>query len=492
MQMQANIFKKLFRLNALRKCQLPTSFKRCLSKHYLLRIAHCLLLTSFCLLLSATWSTAQQRTTRILFLLDGSGSMYAKLDKDIRINVAKRLLTHIVDSLKGVQNVELALRCYGHTNPPAMRDCNDTRLEVAFAEDNHDLIKEKLKNLSPKGTTLIAHSLTMAAGDFPKDPGARNVIILITDGIEECKGDPCAVSEALQKSGVVLKPFVIGMGGDERFMETFRCVGKYYEANTEIGFSNVLNVIISQAMNNTTAQVNLLDAYGRAVESNVGMSFYNMTTGALEYNFVHTMNDRGRPDTLTLEPTIKYRVMVHTMPPVELENVELIPGKHTIIPVDVPQGNLKLVVNGLGMGEKVECIVRQANESWTLTEQDFNTTRRYITGRYDLEILTLPRIQMKELSIQQSNTTEVQIPTPGKLSMLSSNDLYGAIYQWNRNRLEWVCDIDVNIRRKVLSLQPSLDKPYTIIYRYKHNTKASFTIEKEFRIQSGITTQLNL
>ena len=51
--------------------------------------------------------------TRILFLLDGSGSMYARMDNDFRINVAKRLLTKIVDSLVNAKNVEIALRVYG-------------------------------------------------------------------------------------------------------------------------------------------------------------------------------------------------------------------------------------------------------------------------------------------------------------------------------------------------------------------------------------------
>ena len=44
--------------------------------------------------------SAQTPKTRILFVLDGSGSMYAKMGTDNRITVAKRLLTRLVDSLK--------------------------------------------------------------------------------------------------------------------------------------------------------------------------------------------------------------------------------------------------------------------------------------------------------------------------------------------------------------------------------------------------------
>ncbi len=436
--------------------------------------------------------SAQKKTTRILFLLDASGSMLSKLDKETRIVVAKRLLSNIVDSLKTVNNLEIALRVFGHQNQAKMQDCNDTKLEVPFTKDNHDLIKEKLKKINPKGTTLIAHSLTMCGPDFPVDPLARNIIILITDGMEECKGDPCAVSEALQKAGVVLKPFVIGLASTVDFKLAYQCVGRFYNATTEESFNNVLRVVIAQAMNNTTVQVNLIDAFGRAVESNVPITFYNMQNGQLEYNFVHTLNDRALPDTLSIEPTIKYRLVVHTIPEVVVENIELQAGRHNVIPVDVPQGSLQLIVGGLNPNDKVQCLVRKAKEYWTLSEQDFNTTRKYITGLYDLEVLTLPRIYLKEISIDAYQVTKIEIPTPGKLSLVSFNDVYGAIYQWSNNKLEWVCDLDEKLRRKIITLQPTLDKPYKLIYRYKQHTRAYMTFEKDFEIKSGLTTSLSL
>jgi Ca-activated chloride channel family protein len=127
---------------------------------------------------------AQQKVkTRILFLLDASGSMYASMDKDNRINVAKRIMSKLMDSLENAKGVEVALRVYGHRSPPAQHDCKDTKLEVPFAPHNHAAIKKEVAKIVPKGTTLIAYSLQQAAYDFPKEPGVRNVIVLITDGI---------------------------------------------------------------------------------------------------------------------------------------------------------------------------------------------------------------------------------------------------------------------------------------------------------------------
>ena len=112
----------------------------------------------------------------------------------------------------------MALRMYGHQSPVPPQDCNDTKLEVPFAEGNASKIRQELRYVVPKGTTPIAHSLEMGGGDFPPDcDNCRNIIILITDGVEACDGDACAVSLELQRKGIILKPFVIGIGIDENF-----------------------------------------------------------------------------------------------------------------------------------------------------------------------------------------------------------------------------------------------------------------------------------
>ena len=58
--------------------------------------------------------------------------------------------------------------------------------EVPFAFGNVPRIKKKLRSIVPKGTTPIARSLSRASTDFPPCENCRNVIILITDGIEAC------------------------------------------------------------------------------------------------------------------------------------------------------------------------------------------------------------------------------------------------------------------------------------------------------------------
>jgi len=181
--------------------------------------------------------------TRILFLLDGSGSMLAPLEGGTRIQAATEVLSDLVDSLKTVDNLELALRVYGDQYPRSQQNCRDTRLEGGFTTNNHERIKTRLGMIRPKGTTPLAFSLEQAAKDFPSKNNVRNIIIIITDGLESCDGDPCAISLEIQRKGILLKPFVIGLGLDLDVKERFDCLGKYRNANKFSEFKNSLTVV---------------------------------------------------------------------------------------------------------------------------------------------------------------------------------------------------------------------------------------------------------
>ena len=103
--------------------------------------------------------------------------MNSTWDKQTRLEGAKEVLLQAMEQFKGVPNVEIALRIYGHQTPITndIQDCNDTKLEVPFSVGNIDIIKNKIRGLIAKGATPIARSLEAAAGDFP-DTTSRNVI----------------------------------------------------------------------------------------------------------------------------------------------------------------------------------------------------------------------------------------------------------------------------------------------------------------------------
>ena len=183
-------------------------------------------------------------------------------------------------------------------------------------------IKTKLNLIKARGTTAIGYSIEQAANDFQNIKGdSRNIIILITDGQEECDIDPCRVSKRLQKKGIFLKPFIIGIGADDYWKKSFDCVGELLDATYENQFKNVLNIIFSNIIDNTTTQVYLLDQDNKPTETNVDIRFYNTFTDELDYHYVHTLNKENIPDTMMIENINSYNMIINTIPPIYKEFV---------------------------------------------------------------------------------------------------------------------------------------------------------------------------
>lgn len=397
-----------------------------------------------------------------------------------------------LDSLKGLPNLELALRCYGHTTfIKPERNCKDTKLEVPFdkASKSALLIKQRIQKLEPLGTTPIAYSLGECVNDFTPCSNCRNIVILITDGIEECQGNPCEVSAALQKKGIFLRPFVIGVGLDVKFADVFGCMGKFYDVSNEANFKDVLNLVLTEAISQTTVQVDLLDTDKKPTETDVNMTFYDAVTKQVKYNYLHTINHRGNSDTLVLNPFKTYDLMVHTIPPVEKKNITIQQGKHNIITVDAPQGYLKLELEGSLSKYYPTTVIRKKGEMNTINVQDFGKTEKYIVGKYDLEILTLPRIKLFDVEIKQSTTNTIKVPTSGNAYIIKGGNGYGSIFVDDGKKLIWVCNLNTNLQNEIIYLQPG---NYKMEFRYEGIKETVKTIERKFMISSGVTTSVKL
>lgn len=446
-----------------------------------------LLILNFKFLISSA-----QPTNRILFIFDDSYSMYAPWNSNIKIEVAKKIMGEFLDSLKSVPNLELALRCYGHqTFIKPTRDCKDTKLEIPFnvASKSAPLIKQRILKLEPLGTTPIAYSLGESVADFTPCGSCRNIVILITDGIEECQGNPCEVSAALQKKGIFLRPFVIGVGLDVKFADVFGCMGKFYDVSNEANFKDVLQLVITEAISQTTVQVDLLDIQKKATETDVNMTFYDSNTKQVKYNYLHTLNHRGNPDTLVLNPNSTYDLMVHTIPPIEKKNITIQKGKHNVIPVDAPQGYLRLELEGVLSKYYPTTVVRKKGEMQTLNIQDFGKKEKYLIGKYDLEILTLPRIKLFDVEIQQSTTNTIKVPTSGNAYITKGYTGYGSIFLDDGKKMTWVCNLNSSLQNEIIYLQPG---NYKIEFRYENVKETIKTIERKFTITSALTTNIKL
>ena len=427
--------------------------------------------------------------TRILFLLDGSGSMLGNWEGTTRMNAAKRLLSDLVDSLRSDNRVELALRVYGHQFHRRLQNCKDSKLEVAFRRDNHDAIIEKLREITPQGTTPISYSLQELQKDFPEDQSYRNIVIIITDGLESCDGDPCEVSRSLQSRQIFLRPFVIGLGMNKSFDEQFNCLGRFFDATNIRDFHNVLNTTLQQTLDKTTVSVELLDVNNSPTETNVNVTFMNQVTNQSAFEFVHFRDRSGRPDSVIVDAVMLYRVIANTIPPVGKSNVTLQGGRHNVITLKTPQGLLKTnQKNASEYGGPVQVLIRKAGTPKIINIQRINETVKYLVGSYDIEILTLPRIR-RNVTVDQNNLTSIDIPAPGVLNINTNVSGHGTIFILNSDGTQnWLLNFG-GATRESMGIQPGR---YKVVFRAENAKGSKFTEIHNFEIESGITKNINL
>lgn len=170
-------------------------------------------------LCAATSAFAQDRGT--ILVLDGSGSMWAQLPEGrSRIEVARDVLDDFLTARDQAQ--PLGVIAYGHNREG---DCSDIETIAAVGIQDGRALGERLRGLNPRGKTPLADALRRAAAEIPRTAEEAD-IVLVTDGLETCGGDPCAVAAELAAQGIPVRAHVVGFGLTEAEVSQIACVAK--------------------------------------------------------------------------------------------------------------------------------------------------------------------------------------------------------------------------------------------------------------------------
>ena len=141
-------------------------------------------------------------------VVDASRSMWGRMHGEPKMSVAKQILEDV--SYWFPEDLDLALRAYGHTSPSESSNCADSALLVPFAAQNREYIRQAISTLKPTGQTPIAFALNQAAADFGSLDTDR-AVVLVTDGIESCNGDPAQAARELREQGIMVHLIGFGM-----------------------------------------------------------------------------------------------------------------------------------------------------------------------------------------------------------------------------------------------------------------------------------------
>ena len=187
-------------------------------------------------------------------ILDASGSMRGKIQGRTKMAIAEETLVKLAGELAKRADLAAAIRVYGHQFHRKEKNCRDSKLEIPFGRIDPARIKALLKRIKPRGYTPLAYSIGQARIDFDCKADRSRTIILITDGLETCDGDPCQVARQMADDGVGVIIHVVGFGLKKGEAAKLKCLtepsgGLLLEAANAGELIAALNKVVKKALN---------------------------------------------------------------------------------------------------------------------------------------------------------------------------------------------------------------------------------------------------
>ncbi len=147
---------------------------------------------------------------RVFLVLDASGSMWGRVGNQTKIEVARETIRSLLKDWRPQD--QLGLVTYGHRRKG---DCGDIEVLKQVGPVDADALMAQVNGISPKGMTPMTASVKMAAEQLKSTEGLTSVI-LVSDGVETCKADPCSVAAELKKADVKLVVHTVGFDIQDR------------------------------------------------------------------------------------------------------------------------------------------------------------------------------------------------------------------------------------------------------------------------------------
>ncbi len=181
-----------------------------------------------------------------IIVMDGSGSMWGQIDGKTKLEIARETVSSVLATLPADQ--VLGLMAYGHRSKGS---CDDIELIVPPAKGSAQAVQKAVNEMKFLGMTPLSAAVRKAAEALRYTEQAATVV-LITDGLETCNADPCALGKELEAAGLKFTAHVIGFGLAKEQGAQLACLaestgGKYLQASDAASLNTALTAAIAEA-----------------------------------------------------------------------------------------------------------------------------------------------------------------------------------------------------------------------------------------------------
>ncbi|KRA53095.1 vWA domain-containing protein [Devosia sp. Root635] len=179
------------------------------------------------------------QSPRTIIVMDGSGSMWGQIDGRPKLEIARETVGEVLAQIPAEQ--EIGLIAYGHREKG---NCGDIELMVPPAAGTGAAISQAVNAMRFLGKTPLSDAVRQAAGALHYTEDAATVV-LVTDGLETCSADPCALATELEQAGLNFTAHVIGLGLSQTESAQVSCLasgtgGRYFDAADADGLADAL------------------------------------------------------------------------------------------------------------------------------------------------------------------------------------------------------------------------------------------------------------
>ena len=183
----------------------------------------------------------------IIFIYDGSGSMWGQIEGKTKMEIASTVLSNSINNF--AENQKIGLVAYGHRKKG---DCRDVETLLPITNTSKSEVANAVNSIKPLGMTPLAHSASTVI-DQIRISKEKATIVLITDGIESCDGNICDVVLAAKKEGIDFKLHIVGFGLKPGETEQLECAakagdGNYYDAADAGGLGDAMTEVATQTV----------------------------------------------------------------------------------------------------------------------------------------------------------------------------------------------------------------------------------------------------
>ena len=178
----------------------------------------------------------------VMIVFDGSNSMWGQIEGVAKIEIARGVMNNLLGDWTETRQVGLI--AYGHRR---RGDCSDIEILVAPGENTRAGILERIEEITPTGKTPLTSAVEQAATTLSYTD-TPSTVVLISDGLESCERDPCAMSEALEQAGVGFTAHVVGFGLGDEDVSALSCIaentgGQYLSARNADELGEALSAV---------------------------------------------------------------------------------------------------------------------------------------------------------------------------------------------------------------------------------------------------------